>query len=32
MRYFLTVFALTHWADRVEGRRTPRARRGDVAL
>jgi hypothetical protein len=22
MRYFLTVFGATHWAERVEGRRT----------
>jgi hypothetical protein len=32
MRYFLTVFGSMHWADRVEGRRTPHARRGKIAL
>jgi hypothetical protein len=32
MRYFLTVFGSTHWAERVEGRRIPLARRGNVAL
>jgi len=31
MRYFLTVFGSTHWADRVDGRRIP-ARRGNIAL
>lgn len=32
MRYFLTVFGSTHWAERVEGRRIPLARRGQIAL
>jgi len=32
MRYFLTVFGSTHWADRVDGRRLPPARSGNVAL
>lgn len=32
MRQFLTVFGSTHWADRVEGRRYPVARRGHIAL
>lgn len=32
MRYFLTVFGSTHWAERVEGRRVPLARRGNIAL
>jgi hypothetical protein len=32
MRYFLTVFGLTHWAERVEGRRIPTARRRHIAL
>lgn len=32
IRQFLTVFGATHWADRVEARRTPIARRGHIAL
>ena len=32
MRYFLSAFGSTHWADRVEGPRIPRARHGNVAL
>jgi len=32
MRYFLTVFGSTHWAERVEGRRIPPARHGHIAL
>jgi hypothetical protein len=32
MRYFLTVFGSTHWADRVEGRRIPLARGENIAL
>jgi hypothetical protein len=32
MRYFLTVFGATHWADRVDGRRAQIARRGHIAL
>jgi len=31
MRYFLTVFGSQHWAERVDGRRTP-ARHGNIAL
>jgi hypothetical protein len=31
MRYFLTVFGSTHWAERVDSRRIP-ARRGNIAL
>ena len=30
MRYFLTVFGSQHWAERVDGRRTP-ARHGNIA-
>ena len=32
MRYFLTVFGSTHWAERVDGRRVPAARSGHIAL
>jgi hypothetical protein len=32
MRSFLTVFGATHWAERIEGRRIPTARRGQIAL
>jgi hypothetical protein len=32
MRYFLTAFGAAHWADRVDGRRVPFARRGRIAL
>jgi hypothetical protein len=32
MRYFLTVFGATHWAERTEARRIPMARRGQIAL
>jgi hypothetical protein len=32
MRYFVTLFGATHWADRVDGRRIPVARRGHIAL
>ena len=31
IRYFFTAFGSQHWAERVEGRRTP-ARRGNIAL
>jgi len=31
MRYFLSVFGSTHWAERIDGRRVP-ARRGNIAL
>jgi hypothetical protein len=32
MRYFFTVFGSTHWADRVQGRRIPLARHGQIVL
>jgi hypothetical protein len=32
MRYFLTAFGAAHWAERVESRRMPLARRGNIAL
>jgi hypothetical protein len=32
MRQFLSVFGATHWAERVEPRRNPIARRGHIAL
>ncbi|HEY7624854.1 MAG TPA: hypothetical protein VIA63_07495 [Candidatus Limnocylindria bacterium] len=32
MRYFLTVFGSTHWAERVDRRRVALTRRGDAAV